>query len=343
MKKVLKIVGILILLIVLGVSVFVYQAVPPLPAGAERIIDVAVASASVPLQGKEGYAYNGETQIWYEVIEPQPNDSIKGSLLLIMGISNDALGWPQYFLDPLVEAGYRVIRYDNRGTGLSDWGEDWDEENPYSLTDMAADGIAVLDQLNVEKAHVIGVSLGGMIAQETALAFPERIISLTSMLSSANMADDSLPGINLDLIKELILAQVRYGLLPGEANQVRLMISVRQSLQGNKDYPIDLEGTAQSVLYNLRERNGLNNEAFKQQSAAVMASGSREEALKELKARTLIVHGTADPLIPFAHGQKCVALIPGAKNLWIEGMGHDIPAAVSPQILAAIFDHLLAQ
>ncbi|MFK7925338.1 MAG: alpha/beta fold hydrolase [Bacteroidia bacterium] len=340
MKKALKIVGILILVIILGASLFVYQAVSPLPAEAERIIAAAVESPSVPLQGKEGYAYNGETKIWYEVIEPQAVDSIKGSLLLIMGISNDALGWPQYFLDPLVEAGYRVIRYDNRATGLSDWGEDWDEANSYTLTDMAADGIAVLDQLNVEKAHIIGVSLGGMIAQETALAFPERVISLTSMLSSANMADDSLPGINMDIIQELILAQIRYGLLPGEANQVRLMISVRQSLQGDKDYPIDLEGTAQAVLYNLRERNGMNNQAFKQQSAAVMSSGSREEALQELQIRTLIVHGTADPLIPFAHGQKCAQLIPGAKHLWVEGMGHDIPAAVSPQILTAIFAHL---
>lgn len=335
MKKALKIIGILVFVIAITGSLFVYYAVPPLPAGAERIIEAAVESPSVPLKGEEGYAYNGETQIWYEAIEPQ--DSVKANLLLIMGISNDALGWPQYFLDPLVEAGYRVIRYDNRGTGLSDWGEDWDESNPYSLRDMAADGIAVLDHLEINEAHVIGVSLGGMIAQETALAFPERIVSLTSMLSSANMTDENLPGINMELIQALILAQVRYGLLPGEANQVRLMISVRQSLQGDKDFPIDLEGTAESVLYNLRERKGLNNEAFKQQSAAVMASGSREEALQELRVRSLVVHGTADPLIPFAHGKKCAELIPGAKHLWIEGMGHDIPEAISPQILAAIF------
>ena len=132
------------------------------------------------VKGQTGYAVNNGTKIWYESI--LPTDTNKGAILLFMGISNDALGWPQPFIDNLVNSGYQVIRYDYRGTGLSSCVENW-EEQPYSLTDLANDGKVILDSLKIEKVNLLGVSLGGMVAQEFAINFPERTSTLTSLMS----------------------------------------------------------------------------------------------------------------------------------------------------------------
>jgi pimeloyl-ACP methyl ester carboxylesterase len=117
-----------------------------------------------------------------------------------MGIANDALAWPEHFIQPLVDSGFQVIRYDHRGTGLSDWIDRWDRDNPYSLGDMANDAIAVLNKLKINKAHVIGVSMGGMIAQTMAINHPERIMSLASLMSSGYIEDPNLEGISTDLV-----------------------------------------------------------------------------------------------------------------------------------------------
>ena len=106
-----------------------------------------------------------------------------------------------------------------------------------------------------------------------------------------------------------------------------------------KQYEIDTKEVAESVIYNLRERNGYYDRAFQQQSEATIQSGSRYEALQFLEVPSLIIHGTTDPLIDFAHGKKCAELIPNAKSLWVEGMGHDIPEVFLGDILKAIFGH----
>ena len=123
-----------------------------------------------------------------------------------MGISNDALGWPPDFIDSLVKEGYQVIRYDYRGTGMSDWVDNW-QEAPYSLADLAADAVLILDNLDVAQAHLIGVSMGGMVAQEFALSNPERVLTLNLMMTSGNIVDEELPPISSDVTFELIKVQ----------------------------------------------------------------------------------------------------------------------------------------
>ncbi len=338
MKKILKITGIVLLLVIVAGSLFVYFSGPSLPPGNKEKIKLALQSEVPELKGEQGFAKNGETQIWYEVLSPK--DSVKGNILLIMGIANDALAWPDYFIDPLVEKGYKVIRFDNRGTGLTDWGEDWDKENPYSFEDMADDGIAVLDTLGIKKAHVVGISLGGMIGQTMTIQHPERVQTLTSIMSSGYIMDKELPGINTSLVKDMVLAGLKFGLVRSEKNQLKLQLVARQLLQGSTKYDLAVEDVAQTVLYNLRKRKGYNSKASEQQIAATIKSGSRYEALAKLTTPTLVIHGKTDPLIPFEHGLKCAEIIPNADSLWLEGMGHDIPKMFVEEIIEKITGHI---
>lgn len=338
MIKFLKIIGVLILVALVGAAVFIGFSGGKLPEGSEEIIDQIIAEELPELSGETGIAMNGTTQIWYEV--QSPDVPVKGDVLLVMGIANDAMAWPAYFIEPLVEAGYRVVRFDNRGTGMSDWVEDWTEENSYSLEDMANDGIAVLNQLEINKAHIIGVSLGGMIAQEISILHPDRVETLTSMMSTAHIMDESMKPINADLIQDLLLASLKYGLLPGEKNQIKFQLAARQLLMGEYKASMDVEDIARSTLYNIRKRKGYNQKASQQQIIATMKSGSRYEALAQSKIPTLIIHGKDDPLIDISHGWKCAEIIPGAQSLWIEKMGHDLPPEFVDEILAAIFAHI---
>ena len=123
-------------------SIYIFISGPSLPENTDDIIEEVLANPLPELlNGETGYARSDDLNIWYEHTAPQ--DSSKGMVLLIMGISNDALGWPQRFLDGLVAAGYEVVRFDHRGTGMSDWVDDWDASDPYALSDMAQDGIAI--------------------------------------------------------------------------------------------------------------------------------------------------------------------------------------------------------
>ena len=141
-----------------------------LPPETDEIVQEVLQSKELPelITGETGFANNGDVKIWYE--KRVPTDSIKGTLLLVMGHSSSAMIWGSEFMQPFIDAGYQVIRYDNRGLGESDWITDWDKANPYSLEDMAKDGIAVLDAVGVDKAHVLGASMGGMIVQRMTLS-----------------------------------------------------------------------------------------------------------------------------------------------------------------------------
>jgi len=337
LKISIKVIGIIILALLIGSSIYLYQSGPELSEKVEEAIEVSLKEPLPEIiQGKTGFAENQGVNIWYESIAAKGES--KGVILLIMGISNDALGWPPKFIEAFVDNGYQVIRYDHRGTGMSDWGEDWTAGNPYSLKDMAADGIAILDALDIEKAHIIGVSMGGMIAQELVIDHSERTNSLTSIMSSGNIFDPELPPISSDVAYELIKVSLKYGIVGGEKNLVKLHLASRMILMGTAEVELNVGEIATQVLYNIRERKGYNPNASKQHQAAVMASGSRYEALKELSIPTLIVHGKQDPFIPIAHGQKCAAMVPNADSLWVEGMGHDIPnefiEVVSSKIIA---------
>jgi len=273
---------------------------------------------------------NGDVKIWYESI--MPVDTNKGAILLFMGISNDALGWPKSFIDKFVDSGYQIIRFDYRDTGLSDWGKD----SPYSLADLAMDSKFILDSLNIQKVNLVGVSLGGMVAQEFAINFPNRTNSLTSIMSSGNILDDELPPISSDITLKLIKTGIRYGIIPNESNDIKLHIAARKILQGNANYDIDIKGTAEQVLYNLKKRKGYNPQASSLHHEATYRSGSRYEKLKELKMPALILHGLNDPFIPIEHSKKLASILPNSKSKWLENMGHDIPQSLIDTIYTEI-------
>ena len=334
-KKIILISGAAIVLIIIAVSIYIFTSGPELPPETDVIIE-QVLKSELPefIKGDTGYANSNGVKIWYESIKPA--DTNKGAVLLIMGIANDALAWPDYFIQPLVDSGYQVIRFDNRGTGMSDWMEDWDSDSPYTLEDMANDGIAVMDALGIQKAHIVGISMGGMIAQEMTIKHPERVLSLTSMMSSGYMEDPELPGIPADIIKEFVILGIKYTLSSSENNTIKTGVASRLLLMGDTKYDPNVKSIAEYVLYNIRKRRGYNTDASKQQMTAVSTSGSHYNMLKKIELPVLIIHGTSDPMIPIEHGRKCAELIPNAHTLWVEGMGHDIPEIFAGRIIDKI-------
>ena len=299
---------------------------------AEKEIAEIKAAINSPLEnmaGDEGYAVNDGVRIWYDV--HQPKDTIKGSVLLIMGLSADALIWPEFFYQPFVDSGYRIIRLDNRGVGNSDW-DAFDPDNPYSLSDMADDALAVLDTLNINKAHVVGASMGGMIGQTLSIEHPERVSSLTSIMSTAWTEDPNMPAIDLNVFKHIGINTIKYGLSGEIEDGVKLRIAIRELLMGSEKYELDIEGIAQLTRNNIENRSGYNQKSGMQQTKAIELSGSRVDALKSLEIPTLVIHGKTDPLIPFEHGVKTAELIPNAETLWIDGMGHTLPEMYSDTI-----------
>lgn len=329
-KKIVLILGLVIVTAISALAIYIYSSAVKFTTEQEERIEAAVNAPLPPQTGIEGFARNGDTRIWFDV--QNPSDSIKGSLVLIMGLSADALAWPKFFVKGFLEAGYQVIRIDNRGVGLSDW-DDFDPENPYSLSDMSNDVLAVLDTLGIEKAHICGVSLGGMIGQTLCIEHPERALSLTSMMSTPWIMDPTLPKLNMECFKQIGINMLVYGLSSTETNAVKMSCATLTLLAASNAYELDIERIAQSSLYNLRKRNGFNRQSGRQQSAAVEKSGSRIEALKSLSTPTLVIHGKIDPLIPFEHGVKTAELIPNSESLWIDGLGHMLPEIYSDEIV----------
>lgn len=334
-KNIIKILGLIIGLFIIGSAIYLYLSGPTLPKETNAIITKIRQNPLPPvITGQTGIAQNNGVNIWYE--SQMPIDTPKGTVLLIMGISNDALGWPTAFLSALVDSGYQVIRYDHRGTGLSDW----EVDTPYNLTDMAKDGMAILDTLQIQKAHILGVSMGGMIAQEMAIQFPNRVRTLTSIMSTGNVFDKDLPPISSDVAIELIKVAAKYGIIGGEDNLIKLHLASRIILMGSAKQSLNIPAIAIPILYNIRHRKGYNAKVSGQHQAAVQASGSRYAALEKLSIPTLVIHGKADPFIPLAHGQKVARLMPKVDSLWVDNMGHDIPEELIFPIVGKIVNHL---
>lgn len=335
--KLLKIFGIVLIAVFSITVAFINLSGPKLPDNTDKIIDETINSDLPELvKGKTGYAQSGDTRIWFESIGQSGMG--KGAILLFMGISNDALGWPQGFIDSLVDSGYQVIRFDYRGTGMSDWIKGW-KKNPYDLSDLAGDAVATLDALGIKRAHLLGLSLGGMVAQEFAINYPERTLTLTSIMSSGNIVDKNLPGISKQTAFKLIKIGLKYGIFPTERRTIKLHVAARIILRGDAIYDIDIKGTAEQVLYNLRKRNGYNSEASQQHHTAVYRSGSRYTRLKELRTPTLIIHGLNDPFVPIEHSKKLASIIPNSKTIWFDNMGHDLPPTLFNSLTKELVKH----
>lgn len=323
----------LAVMLIVGAAIYLHQSGPELPPGTDEIIS-QVLEDPLPqfVTGQTGTAQSGGVRIWYESVHPPRPAS--GTVLLVMGIANDALGWPQPFIDALVDAGYQVIRYDHRDTGLSGW-----NGGDYSLADMADDAVAVLDALEVERAHVVGISMGGMIAQEIALAHPARVTSLALLMSSAHIEDPDIAPVSAATAIELVKVAMKYGLVGGERNMIKLHVASRLVLRGDADSSVDVRATAEQVLYNLRVRRGYNHAVSAAHQAAVRRTGSRLQRLRRLTVPTLVVHGRADPFVPIAHGEKLAQVIPDARGLWLDDMGHDLPERVIGPVSRALTVH----
>jgi pimeloyl-ACP methyl ester carboxylesterase len=333
-------VGLLIFLA--AVLIFMFMAGPSLPQGTDAILD-EVISGELPelIVGETGYASSDGLSIWYERISLE--GSSKGVVLLLLGMGGDALFWPPKFVRGFLEAGYQIIRYDHRGTGMSDWVESWDRRNPYAVADMAGDVVAVLDALRVERAHLVGLSMGGIVAQEVAIQQPARAASLTLMMTSGFVGDPDLPGLSTRYLLGSALKGLpilKYRLLGGEKNLIKEHIAKHVAALGYDQ--LDIREWAEVVLYGLRRRRGINFRGAMQHLTAVTISGSRYEGLKMLHVPTLIVHGTADRVMPVEYGQKLAATIPNAKALWLEGVGHVFPVPDMPKLIKNITDHLEA-
>jgi len=339
LKKIL--IGLLILtaICVAGYYIFINTGIK-LPQETDALIEEVLQAGELPdlVSGDTGFAENDGVKIWYEKMTPK--DSTKGTILLVMGHSSSAMIWSEVFTQPLLNADYQIIRYDNRGVGESDWMTNWDKENPYTLEDMAKDGIAVLDAAGVEKAHIIGASMGGMIVQRMALSHTERVQTLTSIMSSGYMDDPEMPALNTGKILDFGRLTLRHLMSESEAGRMKFMVGIQQLFKGNGPYNHPIKKSAQRTLYEIRKRKGMNPNVGDQHTAAISASGSRLAELPNIKMPTLIIHGKSDPLVRFEHCEKYAPLIPHAKKLFIDGMGHDLPGIYMEQIHAAILDNI---
>ena len=334
---------IVIVLLPISLAVLIIYALasgPTLPPETDAIIDdVLIGELPEIIVGKTGLASSDGLNIWYESISPEV--SSKGTVMLIMANGGDALIWPPKFVRAVVDAGYQVIRYDHRGTGMSDWVENWDRKNPYSIADMAGDAVAVLDELAIQKAHLVGLSMGGMIAQEVAIQQPDRVASLTLMMTSGYVGDPDLPGLTSHYFLDYLakgIPLLKYRILGGERNLIRERIAKTILVVGRE--ALDIKELAELVLYDLRKRRGINIQGAFQHQAAVSSAGSRYEKLKTLPVPTLIIHGTSDQFIPVEHGKKLVETIPNAKGIWLNGVGHVFPVPNMEAVTKDIISHL---
>jgi pimeloyl-ACP methyl ester carboxylesterase len=196
----------------------------------------------------------------------------------------------------------------------------------YTLEDMARDAVGLLDHLGIERAHVVGASMGGMIAQTIAFTFPERVLSLVSIMSNTGGRWTGQP--------KLATYKVLLGRAPSEREAYIDHVVKVYSVIGSPDFPRDEAETRR--MAGISHARGTNPAGAGRQLAAIIASGDRRPRLKQITAPTLVIHGTKDPLVNPSGGRATAKAIPGARMLAIEGMGHDLPRGAWPQIIEGI-------
>ncbi|MEZ0308754.1 MAG: alpha/beta fold hydrolase [Ramlibacter sp.] len=271
------------------------------------------------------------------------------AVLLIMGLGMQLVAWPPAFVKGLVDQGYRVIRFDNRDIGLSQHFDHLGVPNllfeslkhrvglpvkaPYTVHDMATDAMGVLDALGVGRAHVVGVSMGGMVAQRVALAAPERVLSLASIMSSSGAR--YLPGPKPQVLRALFSRPQGQGEGAIVDHYVKLFRVI-----GSPGYPLDEAALRERIL--VGTRRSFHPAGTLRQMTAIAADTGRADELPRIKSRTLVLHGKDDPLVPLACGHDTARRIPGAGLVTIDGMGHDLPPGVVERLLEPLVPHLKA-
>ena len=293
--------------------------------------------SDIALDAGERFANVGELEICYQTFG-RPSDP---PLLLIAGLGAQMILWEDEFCAALAERGLWVVRYDNRDVGKStqiDWKppadagaaiaerKRGDRAAPYLLEDMAADAVGLMDALGIARAHVVGASMGGMIAQEVAIRWPERVRSLTSIMSTTG--DPRLPPPTPEVMRVFTNPPPKTAEEYVEANVAAWLIFRGAS------YPEDEKRDRTRAIR--AAKRGFNPEGGQRQMLAVYASGSRKKTLPGVTAPTLVIHGADDPLLPLAAGEDTAATIPGAKLVVLPRMGHALPLAVWPRVIDEI-------
>jgi len=274
-------------------------------------------------------------------------DPSRPAIVLIMGLGMQLTGWPDDFCQGLVARGYRVVRFDNRDCGLSAQAPGKKRANlllamaasalglpvrtPYTLEDMAGDAIGLMDRLGIARAHVVGASMGGMIAQVLAAKHPQRVLSLTSIMSTSGNRRVSRP---TKPARKVLFSRPAD---PKDPESVVDYLIEMFGVIGSPAYPPDPAELRQRL--NRSVRRAYSPAGTARQLLAIIASGDRRKLLRTIAAPTLVIHGAEDPLVPLAAGRDTAKEIPGASLLVIDGMGHDLPAALLPRLVEAIADH----
>ena len=297
--------------------------------------------------------------IWYEEFGDRSNETI----LLIMGANANCMQWDQEFIDRLVANNFHVVRFDNRDVGKSTWfGKEpalnkflkllpnfllriivngifglavddkgkfkFNNPNPeYTLSDMAKDAVALLEILDIKKAHIIGASMGGMITQILALDHPDKVLTITPIMTSPGMQNDSLSGPTEELLeayKKSFVHNVRGRIEDG-------VVEIYRQLTGSR-FPFD----EQKFRDKLKPVISHGNNPFALHVDAVGASPDRTSRLNEIKVPALIIHGTEDAILPLDHGMAVADGINDSRKMIMEGVGHEIPEELLPEIVDEI-------
>jgi pimeloyl-ACP methyl ester carboxylesterase len=268
------------------------------------------------------------------------------AVLLIMGLGMQLIGWPAGLVDELAQAGYRVVRFDNRDAGLSQSFASFPQPNmmwtflryrlgmkiptAYSLGDMAQDALGVLDALGIAQAHVVGASMGGMIAQRVAIAGPTRALSLTSIMSSSGAR--RLPGPRRKVARAMMQPPTKGDTLAAINQAVKFFQLVGSTRLADPVEELRVQMTAALT-------RAYNPAGTQRQMLAIAADAGRATELARISCPTLVIHGRDDPLVPLPCGEDTARRIPGAQLAVIDGMGHDLARGVVAQVVPLMLSH----
>ena len=259
------------------------------------------------------------------------------AIVLIMGLGAQLTSWDDPFCDQLASAGFEVVRFDNRDSGLSSHLDELGPPDllsalagtappPYGLESLAEDTAALMSRLGILAAHVVGISMGGMVAQLVAIRHPARTLTLSSLMADAG-------GTSRVMGEPEVLAELLSSPLSASFEEsVESMVRLRRSLAGPGDFD---EVVTRERAARLVQRSYYPVGALRQ-GAAVLAAGDRTGGLTKLMMPALVVHGTHDPLVPFENGLRVHRAIPGSKLLALDGVGHDLPPEEAHRVVKAI-------
>ena len=281
-----------------------------------------------------------------EIHYEEQGDPAAPAMLLIMGFGAQLTLWPDELVEALAAQGFRVIRYDNRDVGLSQKFDGvkapglvkmtllskigFTPKVPYTLADMADDGVGLLDALGIERAHIVGASMGGMIAQHVAARHPDRCLSLTTVFSTTG--NPKLPPARPESMKALITRpdSTEEGVLVEHGMMLARTI-------GSPGYPAPEDRLRERTLASVRR--SFYPEGPTRHLSAIVADGDRRAMLRDIAVPTLVLHGEDDPLVPCEGGRDTAASIPGARLKTIPGWGHDLPLELVDELAGAIGEH----